>query len=57
MTNGSIVDLENQVLRNWLAEIKTASRDLCVAVERYARQEILRSELMNRKDHLKSLLK
>lgn len=57
MTNGSIVDLENQVLRNRLAEIKTASRDLCVAVERYARQEILRSELMNRKDHLKSLLK
>ena len=57
MTNGSIVDLENEVLRNRLAEIKTASRDLCVAVERYARQEILRSELMNRKEHLKSLLK
>ena len=40
-----------------IRELKVAARDLCVAVERYTRQEILRSELMTKKDNLKSLLK
>lgn len=55
--NPGVIELENEVLRDRLVKIKTAARDLCVAVERYARQEILRSELMNHKDNLKSLLK
>lgn len=37
--------------------LKTAAQDLVDAVERYTRQECLRSELMLKKDKLKELLK
>lgn len=57
MTNGRYIDIENDVLRQRLQEIKAAAKSLCEGVERYARQEILRSELMIRKDRLKGLLK
>lgn len=44
-------------LEERIRELKVAARDLCVAVERYTRQEIHRSELMAKKDNLKTLLK
>lgn len=37
--------------------IVTAARDLIDAVERYSRQECLRSELLARKDNLKRILR
>ena len=54
-----IESLEQRIreLNACISELKVVARDLCVAVERYARQEILRAELMARKDNLKDLLK
>ena len=40
-----------------LEEMKAGAQALVDAVERYARQECLRSELMAKKETLKSLLK
>ena len=55
--NPRIVDLENDCLRSRLANVKAGAQALVDAVERYARQDCLRSELMAKKDTLKSLLK
>ena len=55
--NPRIVDLENDCLRARLEDIKAGAQALVSAVERYARQECLRSELMQTKDTLKTLLK
>ena len=53
----STKDIFIDSLEERIRELKVAARDLCVAVERYTRQDILRSELMARKDNLKNLLK
>ena len=53
----STKDIFIDSLEERIRELKVAARDLCVAVERYTRQEILRSELMIKKDNLKNLLK
>ena len=55
--NPRLVDLENDCLRSRLANVKAGAQALVDAVERYARQECLRSELMATKETLKSLLK
>lgn len=55
--NTTYIEVENEVLRERLAELKTAARDLCVSVEKYVRQRELRSALLMKKDYLKSLLK
>ena len=39
------IDTENAVLRNRLKDVKGATASLCSAVERYLRQDCLRSEL------------
>ena len=56
MTNGRYIDIENEVLRTRLADCKAGAQALVDAVERYLRQECLRSELANAKDNLKKLL-
>ena len=57
MHNLTYVEVENEVLRQRLADLKAAARDLCVSVEEYVRQRELRSALLIKKDNLKSLLK
>lgn len=51
------VDTENAVLRNRLKDVKGATASLCSAVERYLRQECLRSELCTTLANAKRLLK
>lgn len=53
----STKDVFIDTLEARIRALNAAARDLCAAVERYARQEILRSELMIKKDKLKDLLK
>ena len=55
--NPTVVELENQVLRNRLAGLKSAAAAMVESVEHYVRQECLRAELLNTKDNLKRLLK
>ena len=50
------VDTENEVLRNTLRDLRSGASDLVRTVERYLRQECLRSELCTVKDRLKKLL-
>ncbi len=47
MTNGRYVDIENECLRTRLAELKAAALAMADTVDRYVRQECLRSELLN----------
>ena len=61
MTNGRYIDIENDVLRDRLRDVKAAAADLVEAVERYTVQvpgEFLhRSDLLQVKDRLKRLLR
>lgn len=57
MQNLSVIELENEVLRSRLKETKAGAQALIDAVERYARQECLRSELLRTKENLKNTLK
>lgn len=50
-------DVENDVLRYQLKTLRAAARELVGAIEKYVRQEELRSALLIKKDNLKSLLK
>lgn len=47
MTNGRYIDIENECLRARLAELKAAALAMADTVDRYVRQECLRSELLN----------
>lgn len=47
MTNGRYIDIENEVLRNRIDEVKAAALKLCETVERYTNGAALRSELLN----------
>lgn len=47
MTNGRYIDIENEVLRNRIDEVKDAALKLCETVERYTNGAALRSELLN----------
>lgn len=47
MTNGRYIEIENEVLRNRIDEIKDAALKLCETVERYTNGAALRSELLN----------
>ena len=53
--NPSMIKLENSVLRERYAARLKASKKMVAAVDRYTRQEYLRSELLNTKNELKSL--
>lgn len=62
MSNPSIVELENQVLRDRLATIKKAVGVFIKDVERYVEPKpgdeyLHRMELLNEKNDLKTLLK
>lgn len=57
MTNLSVIELENESLRARLRDIKSAASALVGTVERYVRQECLRTELLNAKENLKNILK
>ena len=47
MTNGRYIDIENECLRARIAELKAAALAMADTVDRYVRQECLRSELLN----------
>ena len=47
MTNGRYIDIENECLRARIAELKAAVLAMADTVDRYVRQECLRSELLN----------
>ena len=51
------LDCENEVLRSRQKKIKAGAQALIDAVERYVRQECLRSELLIKKEELKRLIK
>ena len=53
----STKDIFIDSLEERIRELNAAAMALVDAVERYARQECLRAELMARKDNLKDLLK
>ena len=53
----SINEVFIETLEARIRELNKASAALVSAVERYARQECLRSELLNIKNELKKLLK
>lgn len=53
--NPSMIELENSVLRERYAALLKASKKMVAAVDRYTRQECLRSELLNTKNELQSL--
>lgn len=62
MTNGRIVDIENEVLRNRLATIKAAAEDFANIVTRYVEPKkgdpyCSRTELLQARNNLKALLK
>lgn len=52
-----IKDTYIDVLEGRIRELNAAARALVDAVERYVRQECLRSELINTKERLKAMLK
>ena len=56
MTNLSVIECENEVLRDRLKELRAAAKDLVVSVEKYVRQDELRSALLINKDKVKKLL-
>lgn len=47
MTNGRYIDIENEVLRERIAKLEGAALAMADIVDRYVRQECLRSELLN----------
>jgi len=49
-------DVENDVLRAQLKTLRAAARELVSSIEKYVRQEELRSALLNNKDKVKKLL-
>ena len=49
-------DVENDVLRDRLKDLRAAAKELVTAIEKYVRQEELRSALLIKKDNLKKLL-
>ena len=53
MKNLTVIEAENEVLRAKYKELKQAAGDLVTKVELYVRQECLRSDLLNSKEHLK----
>lgn len=53
--NPSMIELENSVLRERYAALLKASKKMVAAVDRYTRQECLRSELLNTQNELKQL--
>ena len=55
MTNGRYIDIENETLRARLAELKAAALAMADAVDRYVRQECLRSELLHTNDRLREI--
>ncbi len=57
MNNGRYVDIENDVLRDRLRDVKGSAAELVDAVERYLKQRCLRSELYTAKENLKKQLK
>ena len=62
MTNGRIVDIENEVLRNRLSDVKGGALTLIDTIERYAfptkeSKYCSRSELQRVKEELKKKLK
>lgn len=61
MTNGSIIEIENEVLRNRLKEMAAAARTLADTVERYVvpkkgERYCSRTELLNTTATLRSVL-
>ena len=56
MTNISVIECENEVLRDRLKKLRQAAKDLVASVEKYVRQEELRSALLINKDKVKNLL-
>lgn len=57
MQNLTIIECENEVLRAQYKALKSGAKDLIETIERYMRQDCLRSELYSKKENLKSLLK
>ena len=55
--NPRLVDIENEVLRSRLADVKAGAQDLIGIVELYMRQAVSRTQLYNAKEELKKLLK
>ena len=55
MTNGRYIDIENERLRARLAELKAAALAMADTVDRYVRQECLRSELLNTNARLRDI--
>lgn len=55
MTNGRYIDIENEVLRARLAELKAAALAMADTVDRYVRQECLRSELLSTNARLRDI--
>ena len=47
MNNLTVVECENEVLKDRLQKLKEQTLQLCETVDRYVRQEALRSELLN----------
>lgn len=56
MSNLTIAEAENEVLRSKYKELKQASAKLTEKVDAYARQECLRSDLLATNAKLKSIL-
>lgn len=52
-----MIELENSVLRERYAALLKASKKMVSTIDRYTRQECLRSELLNTKNELQSLTK
>lgn len=55
MTNGCYIDIENECLLARLAELKAAALAMADTVDRYVRQECLRSELLNANARLRDI--
>ncbi len=47
MSNLTVIECENEVLRHKLKELREQTLSLCETIDRYVRQEALRSELLN----------
>ncbi len=57
MNNLTVIECENEVLRAKLAGIRDSVSILIDAVERYLKQDCLRSELFQAKEDVKALIK
>lgn len=47
MSNLTVIEAKNEVLRHKLKELREQTLRLCETIDRYVRQEALRSELLN----------